>query len=125
MKINFNQKLYTFDRVPMKEGPREPGKPEPRDATLGFIATGALNGAVEGDAAEGGEAALRRFKLALRVLEATESDTALGALDLNTDEITSIEKRIGKAYPSPVIIGQCHELLNGRPNPLAPKPPAT
>jgi len=110
VKINFSQKLYNLDGEVLKS--MDVQKKDGVPMTLGFASSEALvSPADKGERKD----AVRSFSLALKVREGGEHD-------LETGEITMIKDCIEKSYASSLITGQTHILLEGKPNPIKPRP---
>ena len=96
MKLNLDEILFNFNGEPMQED----GKP----LTLKNTILNAL-GAPDKDAK--GEEKLKRYKLGMKI-------TNGGAIDLKTEEVASIKKRVSEVYFLPIIIGEVDRIIEGQ-----------
>ena len=115
MLIDFSQAL--FDKANDGEAlkvPTSDGKGE-EVLTLGAICRKALTAQLADDKAEGTEKVDRYF-LAQRI------KTAAGPIETTAEEAANLKKLINKAYGSPVIVGECWPLLDGKGKPKEEKP---
>lgn len=101
MKINLSQSLLDPNGTPIPESDLPNSKP----VTLGSIVCQALLAQFQGDNSDGAEKH-RRYKLWALVKNGGEQD-------FPAEEIAMVKQLIGKGW-SPLIVGQCWEMLEGR-----------
>lgn len=113
MKIDFRQIIHQLDGKPVKVGERKD-----RDWTLADVAVNALDGApskkdprtgqpIPGEEIEGTEKH-RRGQLQDRIYRAKEP------IQVDAKDVALIKDLIAKVYPSPRIVYQTWEMLEGR-----------
>ncbi len=110
-KIDFSVPMTNIWGVQLTENEKDPDDPTKvveRKLTLRDIAIGGLLKPEQGVAYK---EKLRRYALAERV---RDSD---GPVELTVKECALIQRRIDKAQPSPLIVGQAGPLLEGNPEP--------
>jgi len=93
MKIDFAKTIKTLDGNEL-DPPR----------TLGQISADALLNNYPDEKIDGDEKA-KRFKLALRIVDAKDAD-------LKSEEIAKIKRLVGIAY-APLVVGQAFDMLEG------------
>ncbi len=111
MLIDFNQVLH--DKAGDGEAlsaPRRNGDGE-EDLTLGKVCCRALTMGFPDERADG-EELVGRYFLAQRIKTGTEP------LETTAEEAADMKKLIKKAFPSPVIVGECWPLLDGKKDPV-------
>lgn len=103
MKVNFSAVLKDIKGEVINR-PTQVADAEPTPITLGYCAAEAL---LQPDQDDSGTAKkIELYKLAMRVFEGGEQE-------ITPAEATLLQTKIAKGYPSPLISGQCCELLNG------------
>jgi len=102
MKINVATKLLDMDG---KEIPAS-AEPDAEPVTLCKIAVEALMGIYKDEPDLSGEEKVKRFKLAMKLRDGDEPD-------LEVEELALIKKLIGKAFPSPLVVARCFDILDG------------
>jgi len=105
MKIEFSQELTTIEGDTLKRSKRSDDKIIEVAATLKWAAVEALL-TTDPKAPSSGEEKARRYDLALRIQESTNS------IDLSVDDISFIKGLCDKHFP-PLMVGQTRRLLEG------------
>lgn len=101
MKINVNQTLKNLAGQPMKD---QDGEGNVVDATLKLAL---VNAVLAPSQKESGVDKVRKYELARKIHVSDE-------VDLTAEEIALCKKAVGEVFPSPLIVGQVMDLLEGK-----------
>lgn len=99
MKVDVTQHILDLEGQPVEAG-----------ATLRRACLTALVNPLKGDDNLGGDEKTKLLQLALSI-------GASDMPDLSIDDWKVIKDRINKAYPSPLIVGRCHEMIDPKAKP--------
>jgi len=115
MQIDVSSVIKNLNDKPIKMDPE--GKDEPENHLT--LKTVLINGLMFIDEKNvSGKEKVDRYQLAMKI------NRADGVIDLTPENVTKLRDLIGKAYPSPVVVGQAWELLDPPKN-TDSKPTAT
>jgi FKBP-type peptidyl-prolyl cis-trans isomerase (trigger factor) len=101
MKINFSQKLFDFRTG--KAMTREVNGNAAESLTLGFCCSEAL---IMPSQDKNADKKVSDLLLAMKVFAGEE-------LEVTPEEASRLKEKIAEAYPSPIVSGQCCQMLNG------------
>ena len=102
--MNFSAVLKDFRTGKDMEQPTMVADAEPKPLTLGMCCSEALMFPDQNE--KGADKKIEAFVLATKVF-------AGGELEITTEEATWLKQKVSVAYPSPLVSGQCAQLLNG------------
>ena len=110
MKVDLNIKLFSLKDQPLNTMEKVGDATVEVQMTLGSVCYDAMLTLLSIDKGEAGKYREERWQLARRVVKA---EIAGEPIDLSTEEIVMLKKRIGEMY-SPSIVGPTYELLEGK-----------
>jgi len=96
MKVNLDTVILDIKREPVKNGND--------DLTLNEVCCTALLSPYPDEQSLSAKEKVGRFKLAEKIVDGGEQD-------LSVDDVATLMKLIGKAYP-PLTVGRCYEILD-------------
>ena len=102
MNINIAETLKTFDGQAMKDND---GQGNVIDVTLKLALVNALLAPVQN---ETGVEKVRKYELARKIYKAE------GDVEMTAEDISLCKKRVDAVFPSPIVVGQVNELLEGK-----------
>lgn len=110
MKINFDTPIKSLEGVTMtREKLKNAGKPdvstEVVDLTVGSVAIMALDGSYDDEKNLPGEERVKRFALAMRIVEG-------GEIELKPEEAVMIKNLVAKAFNSTTIVATVWSLID-------------
>ena len=100
MKIDVTQKLKTINGNVMQDVNEEGVAIE---ATL---RTALINATLAPDQGDDGVKKLAKYRLAMKIQDSDE-------VEFTAEEIVSLKEAVGKVFPSPLIVGQVTDILEG------------
>ena len=110
MQVKLSSKIRIFGGFPMKAGEFRTVNIHD-DATLCIAVVASLSHGYSDEVNLSGEDKAARFELALKVFNKVK-------LELTAEEVALIKKLIAKAF-SPLVVGQCFRLLEGKDSGIA------